>query len=394
MTNAQRLQQANAARQRTERTELARNGINSMANRLTSTEAQELVGCEEVIENGLNIWYQVGEALLHIRDKRLYREKFGTFEEYCRERWQMTRRNANYLIEAADVRDGLGKIFPKDELPQRASQASALTGLAPEEQEIIWGVVQQTAPNGKVTAEHVKSVVTVLKEVTQTGAIDNGEGESIPVTAATIEHVKAAVTEETYERQRRQEAHIAEKQERKGTPAALLSSDSNEWYTPPVYLEAVRAVLGTIDIDPASNAEANTIVQARAFYDTTANGLKRDWTGRVFLNPPYGKEEGESMSNQALWSARLISQYQQGITTEAILLVNAITDAGWFQPLWDYPICFTDHRIPFYRPGGEAGKQPVRGSVFVYFGANVAEFASVFRRFGAVVLSALRGKAS
>lgn len=226
-----------------------------------------------------------------------------------------------------------------------------------------------------------------FQHIKNTGHIQvTGEEDAVPVTAPSALLYEAV--------RKRSDMHRSIAGQAKGTPAALLSSDSNEWYTPPVYLEAVRAVLGTIDIDPASNAEANTIVQARTFYDMSANGLKRDWTGRVFLNPPYGKEDGESVSNQALWSARLISQYEAGITTEAILLVNAITDAGWFQPLWDYPICFTDHRIPFYRPGGETGKQPVRGSVFVYFGANVAEFASVFRRFGAVVLSAVRGKAS
>lgn len=212
------------------------------------------------------------------------------------------------------------------------------------------------------------------------------ESDAVPLTAAPILLYKAVEKKSDFHR------HIGG-QSSGGTPAALLSSDSAEWYTPPVYLEAVRDVLGTIDVDPASNAEANRVVQATTFYDAETNGLKQPWAGRVFLNPPYGKADGESLSNQALWSARLISQYQQGITTEAILLVNAITDAGWFQPLWDFPICFTDHRIPFYRPGGEAGAQPVRGSVFVYFGDNVAEFASVFRRFGAVVLSTVRKEA-
>lgn len=354
--------------------------IKPSSGKLTVEETEQLEGCEQIIENGLNIWYQVGEALLHIRDNKLYRATHKTFETYCQERWDMSRPRAYQLIGASEAYQNLSTIV---DIPE--SQVRPLTPLAPDEQRLVWDVVQQTAPAGKVTAEHVKSVVSVLKEVTATGAIDNGEGESIPAAQATVQHIKAAVTEETYERQRRQEAHIAEKQG--GVPAALQSSESNEWYTPRAYLDGVRTVLGHVDIDPASNAEANKIVQASIFYDIHDDGLSHDWTGKVFLNPPYGRD---GISNQERWSHRLIAQYKAGITTEAILLVNAVTDRAWFQPLWDFPICFTDHRVPFYRPGGQPGAQPVIGSAFIYFGNNPTGFANVFRRFGAVVMSVIR----
>jgi site-specific DNA-methyltransferase (adenine-specific) len=80
---------------------------------------------------------------------------------------------------------------------------------------VVWEVVKQTAPKGKITAAHVQSTVNVLKEVLATGAIDNGEGVAIPVTEATVDHLKAAVTEETYERTKRQEEYIHQKQEAK-----------------------------------------------------------------------------------------------------------------------------------------------------------------------------------
>jgi hypothetical protein len=357
---------------------------------LTTVEANELAAREQVIERGFKVWQEVGEALLHIRDKRLYRATHKTFEDYCQSRWQMTRRNVNYMLEASVVYEDLGKIFPKNELPQAMSQIRELIEATPDAIPLVWQVVTDTAPNGKVTAAHVKSVVNVLREVNQTGAIDDGTGEQIPVAAATPEHLKAAITEETYERMQRQEAHIAEHQARKagGVPPALQSSESNEWYTPKVYMDAVHAVLGAIDVDPASNAEANKLVQAAAFYDVLTDGLVRDWRGKVFLNPPYGRD---GISNQERWSLRLIEQYQAGITTEAILLVNAVTDRTWFQALWDFPICFTHHRIPFYKPGGSPGAQPVCGSAFVYLGANHIQFARVFRQFGAVVLTTIRG---
>ncbi len=163
---------------------------------------------------------------------------------------------------------------------------------------------------------------------------------------------------------------------------ALLTSESAEWYTPSVYIEAARELMGAIDVDPASNEFANQVVKARTFYTPKTNGLTKRWPGRVWLNPPY-KGDGPR------FIARLLEQYQSGVTTEAVLLVNANTEATWFQPLYDYLICFTDHRIRFYNQNG-ASSQPTQGNAFVYFGRQRQRFIEVFRRFGTVVTVAYR----
>lgn len=175
---------------------------------LTTDERTELNQCETVIERGIKVFFEVGEALLSIRDKRLYRATHHTFEQYCRERWDMSRRRANQLIESAAVIGNLGTIVPK---PANEAQARELVTLTPDEQRLVVEVVKQTAPNGKPTAAHYRSVANVLKEVTTTGAIDNGTGEQIKV----ADVFKAAVIEETYERMKRQEQHIADAIERK-----------------------------------------------------------------------------------------------------------------------------------------------------------------------------------
>lgn len=67
---------------------------------------------------------------------------------------------------------------------------------------------------------------------------------------------------------------------------AKLTATSSEWFTPPNIIEAARAWMGSIDLDPASNALANTVVKATTFFDQEVDGLKQRWQGNVFLNPP------------------------------------------------------------------------------------------------------------
>lgn len=157
---------------------------------------------------------------------------------------------------------------------------------------------------------------------------------------------------------------------------ALQSSESAEWYTPAPYVEAARELMGAIDIDPASNPFANEVVQAATYYTWKDNGLSKRWPGRIWLNPPYGVDGPRFI-------ARLIEQYQSGVTTEAVLLVNANTEAKWFQPLYEYLICFTNHRIRFYNHSG-ASSQPTQGNALVYFGNQKRRFIEVFKQFGVV----------
>ena len=55
-----------------------------------------LAELETVIESGIRTFVDVGRALLEIRDSRLYRESYPTFDEYCRERWGFGRIRARH----------------------------------------------------------------------------------------------------------------------------------------------------------------------------------------------------------------------------------------------------------------------------------------------------------
>src|SRR5258706_12167748 len=71
-----------------------------------------------------------------------------------------------------------------------------------------------------------------------------------------------------------------------------FTSGSEEWYTPPHVITLARTVLQVIDLDPASCEQANQIVQAQQFFAASQDGLVQEWSGTIWLNPPYGKTIG------------------------------------------------------------------------------------------------------
>ncbi len=166
----------------------------------------------------------------------------------------------------------------------------------------------------------------------------------------------------------------------------LLSSKSHDWYTPPQYIEAARRVMGGgIDLDPASTEAANATVRAVRFYSEADNGLALPWSGRIWLNSPYGKTG--ATSNQELWTGKLICEYRAGNVSQAITLVNFVPGYKWWGPLWQFPICSVDHCIRFQRSDGQPAGLAKASSAFVYLGPREGEarFKLEFRRFGPVV---------
>lgn len=116
-------------------------------------------------------------------------------------------------LAAAFVEQVIAPDSPIGEIPE--SHLRPITGLTETQSQIVWQVVEDTAPAGKVTAAHVKSVVNIISEITATSALDDGTGNQIPIAQATTAHLKAAITEETYERMQRQKAHIEANSKRK-----------------------------------------------------------------------------------------------------------------------------------------------------------------------------------
>jgi hypothetical protein len=154
-----------------------------------------------------------------------------------------------------------------------------------------------------------------------------------------------------------------------------------ERYTPALYVEAARRVLGAIDLDPASCEAAQETVQATKFLTARSapNGLECDWHGRVWLNPPYSRELGPQ------FISKLIAEYAARRVTAAIMLTNNCTDTEWFSAAAEAcnAICFTRGRIGFIDDAGNE-VAPTQGKAFFYLGKNIQRFGDLFRDVGHV----------
>jgi N6-adenosine-specific RNA methylase IME4 len=70
---------------------------------LSQVERARFIELERIVERGVQTFIEVGLALTEIRDQRLYREQFGSFEEYLAGAWQLGRSTGYGLIDAARV---------------------------------------------------------------------------------------------------------------------------------------------------------------------------------------------------------------------------------------------------------------------------------------------------
>lgn len=123
---------------------------------VAAPEKSALAECEAVIARGMDTFVEVGNALMNIREERLYRAEFGTFQEYCEARWSMSDRHARRMIDAAEVADNIGS-GPMGPVSER--QARPLAILPPEQQCEAWQSAVESAPDHKPTAKHVAAAV-------------------------------------------------------------------------------------------------------------------------------------------------------------------------------------------------------------------------------------------
>jgi hypothetical protein len=130
-----------------------------------------------------------------------------------------------------------------------------------------------------------------------------------------------------------------------------------EWLTPPDLVKK----LGFFDLDPCSPIDA-PFLHAKNNFTINEDGLKRKWTGRVYLNPPYGR-------GMEKWIEKL-KKHGNGI---ALIFARTETKC-FFDHIWNDAdaLLFVKGRIKFYHITGIQGGTPGAPSVFIAYGKENA----------------------
>jgi len=178
----------------------------------------ELSKHEDVIAKNLTAFYEVGNALYIIREKRLYCELgYTSFGDYCRDRWDMARSRAYQMIASATIMDNL-KLSTLVDMPTQETQVRHLSAIAPELQPMAWELANEVSEGLGITPTQaiVKQSVDAIRELMTTRAITIGE-EQVSVS----ELLRGQVSEAVIEQRAVQSQRIADKQKR-----VLLGSTS------------------------------------------------------------------------------------------------------------------------------------------------------------------------
>lgn len=128
---------------------------------------------------------------------------------------------------------------------------------------------------------------------------------------------------------------------------------TREWFTPPELFDRLGL---RFDLDPASPmAGPVPWVPADRFYSPTENGLMAPWTGRVWLNPPYGPPG-------VAFVQRMVEH------ADGLLLVPARTETRWFQLALREAdeFCLLRDRLHFIRADGYQERAPFGSALFAW----------------------------
>jgi hypothetical protein len=147
-----------------------------------------------------------------------------------------------------------------------------------------------------------------------------------------------------------------------GWPEHKQMKGSFEWYTP----EYIVRSLGAFDLDPCSPEIPPYKIAEKRFIGVDM-GLMQNWEGRVFCNPPYGKEA-------KFWVEKCAAH------GNAICLIFCRTDTATFQNII-FPtassILFFRGRINFLKGGTLIPGTAASASVLIAWGENNARALDV-----------------
>ncbi len=136
--------------------------------------------------------------------------------------------------------------------------------------------------------------------------------------------------------------------------SGLMSSNSDRWETPQKLFDELNQKYN-FEIDVCALPEN---AKCENYFSPEVDGLKQEWSGACWMNPPYGREIGK-------WMKKALESSRNGATV--VCLVPARTDTAWWH---DYAmkgeIEFIRGRLKF---GNSKNSAPFPSAIVVFGGA-------------------------
>ena len=144
---------------------------------LTGWEKLRKEELEKVVEGGLQEFLKVGAALAELRNRRLYRTHYATFQEYVRARFGLARSSVDQLIRSSATAQTL--LDDGEELPPNTTEAvirpvSALP--TPELKAACWSLARSLAPACGPTQPLVSKVCRMIRNLVDGDSSRIGSG--------------------------------------------------------------------------------------------------------------------------------------------------------------------------------------------------------------------------
>ncbi|KLT73269.1 adenine methyltransferase [Neisseria arctica] len=133
-----------------------------------------------------------------------------------------------------------------------------------------------------------------------------------------------------------------------------FSSKTDLWATPQDFFDNLNEEFG-FELDVCALPEN---AKCEKYFTPENDGLKQDWTGTCWMNPPYGREIGKWMKKA----------YESSLTGNAtvVCLVPARTDTKWFHDFaMKGEVRFIKGRLKF---GGSKNSAPFPSAVVIFRG--------------------------
>ena len=133
----------------------------------------------------------------------------------------------------------------------------------------------------------------------------------------------------------------------------MFSSKTDDWETPQDLFDKLNQEF-EFNLDVCATRENR---KCRNFYDKELDGLKQDWHGVCWMNPPYGREIGK-------WVQKA---YEESLTGSTVVcLLPSRTDTKWWH---DYcmrgEVRFIKGRLKF---GNSKNSAPFPSAIVIFRG--------------------------